>query len=125
MEEKKDVRLKYKEKLSSNISIRCRIEEDAYEEFLKLVQRSGTSINDFLRMKIYSALDYNYIDDYTSQRVYMKNEKMVNKISVVISKEVREQFQELCDKHGTTQSEVFRRWIYRCLDRRNLLPIEK
>lgn len=125
MEEKKDARFKYKEKLSPSISIRCRIEEDAYEEFLKLVQRSGTSINDFLRMKIYSALDYNYIDDYTSQRVYMKNEKMVNKISVVISKEVREQFQELCDKHGTTQSEVFRRWIYRCLDRRNLLPIEK
>lgn len=125
MEEKKDTRFKYKEKLSSNMRIRGSIEEDAYEEFLKLIQRSGTSIGDFLRMKIYSALDYNYIDDYTSQRVYMKNEKMVNKIVVAIPKEVREQFQELCDKHGTTQSEVFRRWIYRCLDRRNLLPIEK
>lgn len=111
--------------MSSNTSIRGSIEEDAYEEFLKLAQSFGTSINDFLRMKIYSALDYNYIDEYTSQRIYMKNEKMVNKIVVAISKEAREQFQELCKKNNTNQSEVFRRWIYRCLDRRNLLPIEK
>lgn len=125
MEEKKDIRFRYKEKVSSNTSIRGSIEEDAYEEFLKLAQSFGTSINDFLRMKIYSALDYNYIDEYTSQRIYMKNEKMVNKIVVAISKEAREQFQELCKKNNTNQSEVFRRWIYRCLDRRNLLPIEK
>ena len=125
MEEKKDARFKYKEKLSPSIRLRGSIEEDAYEEFLKLAQSFGTSIGDFLRMKIYSALDYNYIDDYTSQRVYMKNEKMVNKILVTIPKEVREQFQELCKKNNTNQSEVFRRWIYRCLDRRNLLPIEK
>lgn len=125
MEEKKDARFKYREKLVSDTRIRTYIEEDAYEEFLKLAQRFGTSINDFLRMKIHSALDYNYIDEYTSQRIYMKNEKMVNKISVLISPEIREQFKELCKKNGTNQSEVFRRWIYRCLDRRNLLPIEK
>jgi hypothetical protein len=106
--------------LSSNIRIRIYIEEDAYENFLDMVQKHGTSIGDYMRLRIFSSLTYDYVNLYKTEHTYIG--KNVNKLTICIPVEVREVFKNLCSRFGYTQSDVIRGWVYQCLEMQKLFP---
>lgn len=103
----------------NNIFITFAIKKNIYDKFENLVQKTSMSPSQYVRMRVVSSLDNKNIHFYKTCADYSGDSRMVH---FRISKEVRDDFQEICKRNEKSISDVIRSWIYECVEFDALFP---